>query len=347
MAKSFKFEVTKCMMTCAGLLFQAWLIASVGLDSLPVLSKRIEETPSRMIHLLLWTHVYPDDVLEKINNYKCLVVMNCHVTTNKTLLGNITNFDALLYGISAFYEDQSRILPMSRTRSQIYVFFGHESSNYYPALKQYDDFFNTSFSYKLNSDLYGGFVIIKNSNGEIIGPRKIMHWMRYEDMLPINDTIKTKLANKKVAAAWFVSNCTPRNKRNSVFKLIKQEMLKYGMTVDVYGGCGDKSCPRNIMDDCWKLIETDYYFYFAFENAMGEDYVTEKPLHALNHYAIPVVYGGANYTRYNDFFKWHNHYSYAMRKKSDSVCELCNYVKRMEVEVESKVIRDFVNWWKP
>lgn len=42
------------------------------------------------------------------------------------------------------------------------------------------------------------------------------------------------------------------------------------------------------------MAHVDYYFYFSIENSFSEDYVTEKLLHALKHYAIPVVYGGAN-----------------------------------------------------
>nr|XP_037877562.1 alpha-(1,3)-fucosyltransferase C-like [Bombyx mori] len=46
------------------------------------------------------------------------------------------------------------------------------------------------------------------------------------------------------------------------------------------------------------MIREKYYFYLSFENSFGEDYVTEKLLHALEFDAVPVVYGGANYTRF-------------------------------------------------
>lgn len=35
----------------------------------------------------------------------------------------------------------------------------------------------------------------------------------------------------------------------------------------------------------------------AFESTKREDYVFEKLSHGLDHFAGPVVYGGANYTR--------------------------------------------------
>lgn len=90
---------------------------------------------------------------------------------------------------------------------------------------------------------------------------------------------------------------TAKRKRHEVVKVINKEMSDYGMSQDVYGQCGNKQCRRSKMKDCLKLIEKNYYFYFAFENSFAKDYVTEKLLHALNHYAIPVVFGDANYTR--------------------------------------------------
>lgn len=58
------------------------------------------------------------------------------------------------------------------------------------------------------------------------------------------------------------------------------------------------SCGPRLSEHCYALIESDYYFYLAFENSFCEDYVTEKILTATQHYAVPVVYGGANYSRY-------------------------------------------------
>ncbi|KOB65783.1 Uncharacterized protein OBRU01_22067, partial [Operophtera brumata] len=316
--------------------------------------------------MLQWTSphtepfVFMNSGVETFVKRKC-PVMNCYVTSNRNLLGDVTNFDVLLFHGKEVVENKPRYLPKRRTHSQKYVFSSMESSGNYPVPKiQYNNYFNMTWTYKLDSDIYFGYIVIKNRNGDIIGPHMVMHWMNNEEMLPINDTIKTKIANKSVAAAWFVSNCRSSNKRNEVFNSIKQEMIKYGMIVHVYGDCGDMSCPRSSMNDCLKLIETNYYFYFAFENSIAEDYVTEKLLHALKHYAIPVLdptelarqmFEIINEPdRYNDFFKWHNHYSYHDLEESsdtDPYCKLCDYVNRVEFVVESKVISDLEYWWNP
>ena len=46
-----------------------------------------------------------------------------------------------------------------------------------------------------------------------------------------------------------------------------------------------------------QLFAQHYTFLLAFENALCDDYVTEKFFNALQHGLIPVVLGGANYSR--------------------------------------------------
>ncbi|KAJ8728288.1 hypothetical protein PYW08_016673 [Mythimna loreyi] len=234
-----------------------------------------------------------------------------------------------------------------------------------------------TWTYKLDSDVFYGYFIINNEEGEIIGPKEVMHWRKIEAMKPINHKLKEKLDNKKKAAAWFVSNCRARSGRNNVAKSIKQELSEYNMTLDIYGACGEKKCPRN--KTCWQMLENDYYFYLAFENSINDDYVTEKVLNPLQHYTVPIVYGGANYTRfmpegmylnartvpekelvqkmvdiinnkekYYDFFKWHNHYTYHNideTPESDTYCNFCKKVNDPDFMNQITVRKDLVRWW--
>ncbi|KAJ8729961.1 hypothetical protein PYW07_016999 [Mythimna separata] len=224
-------------------------------------------------------------------------------------------------------------------------------------------------------------MIIKDKEGNIIGPKEEMHWETVETMMPINDTLKAKLSTKKFAAAWFVSHCNARSGRDLIAEELRTELAKFDMQVDIFGRCGTKECPRGSMKECLQLVETDYYFYLSFENSFAEDYVTEKLLNGLNHYAVPVVYGGANYTRfmpegiyvtaeqtrirelaeemvdiindkqkYYDFFKWHNHYSYHELRDSrdtDAYCKLCALVNNQEKYLTTSIYEDFTKWWTP
>lgn len=222
-------------------------------------------------------------------------IKNCYVTWNKTYLSNITLFDAILiysHDVNRGY----RRLPRIRSPHQKFVFVSPESASNYPVYdKKFDGFFNWTWTYKLNSDIFYGYILTRNKKDGVVGPKEVMHWPKIEEMKPIDDELKQKLIGKKHAAAWFVSNCHSRSGREKVATQIQQELSKYNMTLDIYGTCGTKEFPSKM--SCWKMLETYYHFYLSFENSISEDYVTEKLLNALQHYTVPIVYGGANYTR--------------------------------------------------
>jgi glycoprotein 3-alpha-L-fucosyltransferase len=67
-----------------------------------------------------------------------------------------------------------------------------------------------------------------------------------------------------------VSNCNDRNGRQQY----AHELQKH-IPVDIYGKCGTKKCPR-YTDTCYEMLDRDYKFYLAFENANCKDYITEK-----------------------------------------------------------------------
>lgn len=223
-------------------------------------------------------------------------VNNCYVTSNRTFLSSLSDYDAILFYCHELSRHGFIRLSKRRSERQKYVFVCAEASGYYPVIyEKYNRFFNMTWTYKLDSDVLYGYIIIKDKEGEIIGPKEVMHWSKITEMKPINHKLREKLNSKKKAAAWFVSNCNARSGRNKVAKKIKEELSEYNMTLDVYGECGENHCPHN--ETCWKMLENDYYFYLSFENSISEDYVTEKLLNPLQHYTVPIVYGGANYTR--------------------------------------------------
>lgn len=255
-----------------------------------------------MKYILQWTKPYTEPFVfmgERQDTFikRSCSVYNCFVTHDRNLLKNITEFDAILFHGPELHRELLS-LPAKRSPQQKYVFASMESSAYYPLThERYDNYFNWTWTYKLNSDVYYGYLIIKNNKGDVIGPKETMQWLKLEEMVPIDKKLKEKLTSKKIAAAWFVSNCNAPSGRYEVAKNLQEQLNKLDMRLDIYGRCGTKSCPLNDMKECLHKVETDYYFYLAFENSFSEDYVTEKLLHALKHYAVPIVYGGANYTR--------------------------------------------------
>ncbi|CAH0701098.1 unnamed protein product [Spodoptera exigua] len=197
-----------------------------------------------------------------------------------------------------FVQKGVQSLPAQRKPHQKYIFTSMESAAYYPICNQkLLNFFNWTWTYKLNSDLNYAYFSVWNKNGSVIGPKEEMHWMKVEDMAPVNDTLKEILSGKTIAAAWFVSNCGAPSGRNKIAKQLQIELQTHGLRLDIYGSCGTMKCPKSSMDECMLKLRSDYYFYLSFENSFSDDYVTEKLLNALDNYAVPVVFGGANYTR--------------------------------------------------
>nr|XP_037877580.1 alpha-(1,3)-fucosyltransferase C-like [Bombyx mori] len=208
-----------------------------------------------------------------------------------------------------------------------------------------------------------------------------MHWMKIEDMEPVSEDFKIQLKSKSKAAAWFVSNCYTRSKREDFANELQVELKKHNLELDIYGRCGNLKCSRDTEEACDEMIREKYYFYLSFENSFGEDYVTEKLLHALEFDAVPVVYGGANYTRfmpegiylnarelgaaalaekmayliktpdrYIDMFKWKNHYTYFRkfrRVDTDEYCLFCTILNQEDKVKSISVYENFRKWWDP
>lgn len=101
---------------------------------------------------------------------------------------------------------------------------------------------------------------------------------------------KTKLA------LWMVSNCNPSSNRFEYVKLLQ----KY-VPVDIISSKGSKCggvdlCPRKMNEAvCYEMMERHYKFYLSFENAICDEYVSEKFFNAIGRNIVPIVLGGADY----------------------------------------------------
>lgn len=266
-----------------------------------VMKKENHELP--MKYILQWTSaknvpfVYMGVGQKTFIEKKCPYT-NCFVTADRNYLGDYTKFDVIAFaGTEAIRMGMDR-LPAKRAPHQKYAFANIESADNYPVCSsKFNGYFNWTWTFRLDSEVRWGYMNIRDKNKNIVGPNKIMQWIKIEDMDPVTDEFKNKLKTKSKAAAWFVSNCYTRSNRGQYVRNLQAELKQYDLEVDIYGRCGTLQCSRDNEDACHNLIKEKYYFYLSFENSFDEDYVTEKLLHALNYNAIPIVYGGANYTR--------------------------------------------------
>lgn len=222
---------------------------------------------------------------------------NCFVTDDRNYLRDSRYYHAVLFNGHEVIKMPKIMLPKLRNNKQKYIFSAMESADNYPACKPYlDNFFNWTWTYRLDSDVRWGYITcfdIKNSS--VVGPKIDMVWPPMNSA--ISDVVRNKLKDKREAVAWFVSNCRTKSKRELKARELQQELRKFGLRLDIYGSCGTYKCPRNKSNECNKILERDYYFYLSFENSFASDYVTEKILTPMNHFTVPIVYGTANYSR--------------------------------------------------
>ena len=279
-------------------------------------------------------------------------VAQCRLVSNKSELP-FEQYDAVLFNMLDIDDFQTPAQEgCNRSSHQRFVFLNQES----PRTRFFDDvryqnFFNWTMTYRRKADvlLIYGRVTPKDSapKTRIQVERLIKETHKWNKTWP----------NKTKSVAWMVSHCKTDSRRETYVK----ELRKY-IDVDVYGTCGDLSCPRNedywISDpQCYELLANNYKFYLSFENSICQEYATEKFFEILLRDLVPVVYGGANYsqlapphsfidasqftprqlarylrkvasndTLYNEFFWWKRHYSVEAGLEQmvrHAYCDLC------------------------
>ena len=136
---------------------------------------------------------------------------------------------------------------------QLWIYFVMESPRSSPDTSLFNGMFDLNFSYRVDSDFWAPYGT-------------------YEETPLANLPQHDFSFGKDKLVSWTVSNCKP-----PIRKLFVRELQKY-ITVDVFGWCSgqfgeSRSCQRG--ETCTSIIK-QYKFFLAFENALCEDYITEK-----------------------------------------------------------------------
>ncbi|ODM87243.1 Alpha-(1,3)-fucosyltransferase C [Orchesella cincta] len=145
----------------------------------------------------------------------------------------------------------------------------------------YDGSFNLTWGYRNNADINIKFEEMyekyeKPEANWIYGSEFSFQFLK----------TKTKLA------AWVVSNCNVTASKRDVFV---KELAKHGVTVDIFGKCGQPFKGRGIdgnwrESDCFEELGNQYKFYMSMENSLCLDYITEKSEHGWAHNMVPIIY---------------------------------------------------------
>ncbi|CAH0663830.1 unnamed protein product [Spodoptera exigua] len=343
--------------------------------------RKLNALPKDFKYILLWTrkdyapfYFYGEGQRAFLEN-DCEQI-KCYVATDRKFFGHdLTKFDAIAFNGRNM---KSNDLPSIRSPHQQYIYINMESADNYPVCdKAFNGFFNWTSSYRLDSDIRCGYIVIRNKQGDIVGPNQKMLWEKKPTTIDEEYIDMSRVKNKTKAAAWFVSNCRSRSGRLSYAKGLMNALKPFNLTVDVYGKCGKSRCPTTGANNCSHLLQHDYYFYMSMENSFDEDYVTEKLLTALHNDVVPIVYGGADYTRflppgtyidaskyhvtelatlmnnlihspklYNQYFWWKKFYTYHNPLK-ENVCGLCSALHNEKMLKKITIYEDFRSWWYP
>ncbi|XP_013409401.1 glycoprotein 3-alpha-L-fucosyltransferase A [Lingula anatina] len=196
-------------------------------------------------------------------------VKNCFVTADRTMASKA---DAILLMGQA-------VKPWHRKPwHQIWILYLLESPHHTPRLEGLNNLINWTVSYRTDSTLmapYGSYVPYGNMTTG-------------QDSVFNTPMKKNYAAGKTKKIAWFVSNCG--GDRNGRRRYVDE--LNKHMPVDIYGGCGIKTCSKED-PRCLDILDRDYKFYLSFENSNCRDYITEKFfLNGLGHDIIPITMGG-------------------------------------------------------
>ncbi|KAI6240610.1 Alpha-(1,3)-fucosyltransferase C [Aphelenchoides fujianensis] len=193
------------------------------------------------------------------------------LTTKRALLAVAVGFVAL-----TLLSQHRRLIDELNARISVdllRVFFTREGPNQSWFLKGgpndlRPDFFNATITYRTASDVFLPYGFFRPLDGTESAEQK---WSQEE--------IDRKIAKKSKVAVTAVSHCETWSRRETYL-----DALRKHANFTSIGRCSQNLDCRST--ECLSGIIDDHFFYFAFENAVCPEYVTEKFFH-LNELIVP------------------------------------------------------------
>ncbi|XP_063366363.1 alpha-(1,3)-fucosyltransferase C-like [Cydia amplana] len=261
-------------------------------------------------------------------------------------------------------------LPQTRPKNQRYIFYGMVPSDQVPVCNPHaDNFFNYTWSYKLDSDIVSPFFVVRDINDSAVAPSLYAEWQMSlpKSSLKLEEVMKFK--NKNKAVAMLVRGC--KDTEGKIFASKLREALKvHSEELDVFG------CKRSHPLAGSGAVIARQYYYVLVNAGTAQDYVTDKVLKAYWNNAVPIIRARADLTKflppgsyinahlqtpeqiaaiihysinnpsvYRSFFKWRNYYTIHKREEFDGVCQICSLLNNRAL-FYSNSSAHLREWWE-
>ncbi|XP_041053494.1 alpha-(1,3)-fucosyltransferase 10 [Carcharodon carcharias] len=203
----------------------------------------------------------------------------CYFTINRTYQDHHMTRAFLFYGT----DFQVNSLPLPRKPQHAWALFHEESpkNNY----KLFHEAAVTLFNYTSTFSRHSHMPLTTQYL------ESIEELKSHKYLIPLSQ--KNRLREHLAPLVYVQSDCDPPSDRDSYVR----ELMKY-IPVDSYGEClHNKDLPSSLKDpttmddDGFYKILAQYKFILAFENAVCDDYITEKLWRPFKLGAVPVYYG--------------------------------------------------------
>ncbi|VVC29302.1 Fucosyltransferase, N-terminal,Glycosyl transferase family 10 [Cinara cedri] len=236
-------------------------------------------------------------------------VDRCFITKN---ILEAENMDAIIF--NGKYSKPSH----NKTSKQVWILLITEPA-YKSTLNVDQDVINWTAAYRHDSDIYIPYG----------------RWAYYNPSVTQIEQLDRNYASaKKKKVAIIVSNCSDANKDRVEYV----GELKNYITVDVYGECGEFN-KTVTLDEFLKILDRDYKFYLAFENANCVDYITDTFfVNGLQYNTLPVVMGG----RPEDYQRIAPERSYVHVDDFESPARLAEYLHRLDADDD--LYNEYFRW---
>ncbi|XP_078317391.1 GDP-fucose protein O-fucosyltransferase 3-like isoform X1 [Crassostrea virginica] len=304
--------------------------------------KPLDQKDKYFVHIdhpiILWWTTYGGKSDENIT---CGEVQ-CRVSVDRSLKSHNDTQAIIFYGTSLELAD----LPLPRNPRHIWALKHEESPKNNDFMFSHEEIvslFNYTSTFKRQSDYPLPTQYLPNLDYLLVSTMPFVH---VDSIFVVDVKTKSRLRkSENLAPVLYVqSDCGASSDRDEFVKLL-QEFIP----VDSYGEClHNKDLPDHLRfdiaksmsgmhhDDFHKLA-AKYKFTLAMENAVCDDYITEKLWRPLRLGSLPIVFGSP---KVKDFLP--SNKSAILVSDFSSVKELAEFLK--ELDANDEKYKDFFDW---